>query len=179
MITWTANGDKCEKPVILQGTGVGDALSERAAIDWSFPPYPEHPEWPTRITRADVQCMDGPEHSVEQYVQVTEVSHTAHTVLFHSNLFSFKRSIRLRASCSVEMCGPNTGRWFPLHPISTFACDLLLVVDPGPEPQTIPWSIPEGIEIRERTGGLKVQTRTNQPMKRSGATHSMAAMYEA
>jgi len=164
MNVWSVFGSEPKGPLVAQGDEVGKVISERFAIDWTFPADPNHPAWTTRIERADVRCEDGPEHSTEKFVQVTEVSHTAHTVLFHGNLFSFKRSIWLRANCLVQKGDSDKNRWFPLAPNNAFACDLQLVVEPGPEPQNPPWSEPEGVEIRERTGGLKVQTRTNQPI---------------
>lgn len=142
--TWKVDENTVQGPVVVKGPAIGKPIEADFAVDWHVPRSPDHPEWPTRIKSAAVDCQEGPpgvapNDPLYRFVDIEARPLGDATVPFGARLYSFDRKIHLRASVIFQMQDPRSQRWYDLTPTSRFQVELPLIVEAKPEEPNEPW----------------------------------------
>ena len=149
---WTVVDNNSQGPIVLAGETVGDELRLRFAIDWNI----SDSEKAIVTDVSHVKCLDGA-GGFDPYAVIDELSvrHDQRRVTWEASVHSYRREIRFRVGV---LTGFESG-----IPHRAYVCqDLVLDIQPGPEPVNEPWSKTEGVpwEIpwANTTGKLDIET---------------------
>jgi hypothetical protein len=152
---WQVIDNDSQGPVVLAGHAVGDKVDIRCSIEWDI----SDSDTAVVMHVNEVKCLDGVHgvHGFDPYAVINELSIAAdgRRVTFEAGVHSYRRKIRFRVGV---LTGFDTG-----IPHRAYTCqDLVLDIDPGPEPVNDPWSETEGVPWQipwaNTTGKLDVET---------------------